>query len=269
MKQNMDRPRFSIITAAHIWNEDRADKFKVCLESIKNQDYDHKRFEHIIVNDGSTYEFSVPDYPWIRVINQQNLQRITAYNNGFKEAQGQIFTVLDADDEYDPTYLSSVDTAFREFPDYRMFNFGCTFVHKDGGSANRDPFRPKEEAVGHEVFGGGNIVWGTFVWDRRVYDDIGAFPPPVIKDIDCSEINYSKGPRELVIASPYDFSAAAQMEFPEIRQYFFVDQVSEPAKIIKELGNPFGQDYYLFYKFTRKYHCKPIEGKYLYIVHLR
>ena len=154
MRKNMDNPRFSIVTAVHIANEDRAKKFEVCLESIKNQDYDHKRFQHIIVNDGSTYEFKIPDWPWIKVINQPNLQRITAYNNGFKEATGDIFTLLDSDDEYASDYLSSVDSFFREYPDYRMFNFGCTFISKDGGKANRDPFSPKEENVGHEIFGG-------------------------------------------------------------------------------------------------------------------
>lgn len=263
------QPRFSIVTAVHLDSESRAKKFELCLESIKNQDYDHEKFKHIIINDGSTWEFKVPDWPWLKVINQPNLQRMAAYNAGFEKATGEIFTVLDSDDEYANDYLSSVDKLFRQYPDYLMFNFGCRYISKDGGTSNRDPFRPKEEAVGHEIFGGGNIVWGTFVWDRKVYDDLGAYPPPVIKDIDCGELNYSVGPRELNTASPYDFSAYAQMEYPEIRKFFFVDQVHEPKKIIKELGNPFGNDYYLFYKYTRKYHCKPIDNKYLYIVHLK
>ncbi len=261
--------RFSVITAAHIWNEDRAKKFDACIESIKNQDFDHEQFEHIIIDDGSTFKYTYPSYPWLRVIRQENLQRITAYNNGFKEATGEIFTVLDSDDEYDRSYLTHIDRAFREFPGFKMFNFGCTFIHKDGGTARRDPFRPKEQEIGHEVFGGGQIVWGTFVWHRSIYDDIGAFPPPIIKDIDCTEINYSQGPRDLNVASPYDFSAAAQMEFPEIRQYFFVPQAEADWKIIKELGNPFGQDYYLFYKYTRKFKSKPLDGEYLYRVHIR
>lgn len=261
--------KFSIITAAYIWNEDRSDKFKACLESVKNLDYDHNQLEHIIVDDGSPIAFDYPRYPWIKVIKQENLQRITAYNNGFKEASGEIFMVLDSDDEYEPTYLSRIDRASKEYPDYKMFNVGCSFIHKDGGVSNRAPFQPKEETVGHELFGGGQIVWGTFSWHRSIYEDLGAFPPPIIKDIDCSAINYSKGPRDLNIASPYDFSAAAQMEFPEIRQFFFVPQAEADWKIIKELGNPFGQDYYLFYKYTRKYHCKPLLDEYLYKVHIR
>ena len=65
--------------------------------------------------------------------------------------------------------------------------------------------------------------------------------------------------------TPYDFSAAAQIEFPELRQFFMVDHEAEPHKIIKELGNPWGQDYYLFFKYTRKYHSKAVR-ECLYIV---
>ena len=48
--------------------------------------------------------------------------------------------------------------------------------------------------------------------------------------------------------------------------YFMVNFEDEPDKIIKELGNPWGNDFYLFYKYTRQYVSKPID-EYLYIVH--
>ena len=112
------------------------------------------------------------------------------------------------------------------------------------------------------------MKWKTksYVSIRSVYDKLGAFPPHRVQNIDCSELNYG-GPRVLWMTSPYDFSAHAQLEFPEIRQYFMVNHVAEPHKIIKELGNPWGNDYYLFYKYTRKYHSKPIDEKWLYIVY--
>ena len=128
--------------------------------------------------------------------------------------------------------------------------------------------------VGHEVFGGGNIVNGTFVFHRSVYKDLGGYPPDVVKDIDCTDINYPAFPgqekpyiRDLHANTPYDFSAFMQLKYPEIRQYFMVDHEAEPSgKIIKELGNPWGNDYALFYQYTRKYHSKPIK-EYLYKVH--
>ncbi len=258
----MKQYTFSIITPVYISHEPRAKQFKRCLASIHNQTYPKDLIEHIIINDGSTIPFSIPDYKWIRVINQPNMQRITAYENGLRLAKNEIICLLDSDDTYVGTYLEKVNKMFNDYPNYDMVNFGSIHIHKDGKQTRRDPFEPKERKIGHEIFGGGNIVNGTFVFKKKVYDDLGGYPPPLIKNIDCTAINYPAGGdmvRELTMASPYDFSAYAQLEFPEIRQYFMVDVDSEPHKIIKELGNPFGQDYYLFYKYTRKYHSKPVK----------
>ncbi|HDY86859.1 MAG TPA: glycosyltransferase, partial [bacterium] len=180
-----------------------------------------------------------------------------------------IIVLLDSDDEYMPDYLEKVDKMFQENPEYKLFNFGCFFEHSDEGGKRlkRGPFIPKEREIGHEVFGGGNIVNGTFAFHRSVYEDLGAYPSALIKDIDCSEINYGKV-RDLHMNTPYDFSAYAQLEYPEIRQFFMVDHEAEPNKIVKELGNPWGNDYYLFYKYTRKYHSKPVDEN-LYVVHIR
>lgn len=266
----MGRIRFSIITPIHISSEEeerRVRLFKLCIESVKNLNYDKSRIEHIIVNDGSVIPFDVPSYPWIRIINQEHYQKITAYQNGFNNAKGEIITMLDSDDEYDPDYLVEVDRMYKKYPSYHVFNFGCKYIHKDESISLRGPFRPKKKKVGHEVFGGGNIVNGTYVFDRTVYSDIGAFPPHCIENVDCSSINYG-GVRNLYMSSPFDFSAYAQITFPEIQQFFLINKEEEPNKVIREIGNPFGQDYFLFYKITRKYHSKPVE-KYLYLVHPR
>lgn len=265
--RNMDDLRFSIITPINATDEKRVEDFQRCLESVRKQSFSRRKFEHIIVNDGSTVPLNIPDREYIRVLDQINLNRVTAYNNGIANAKGEIICLLDSDDEYDPDYLFEVNKMFIENPEYKMFNFGCKFIHKDGGEAERGPFEPKELEVGHESFGGGHIVNGTFVFYRSVYEDLGAYPKHHIENIDCRELNYG-GPRELWMWSPYDFSAAAQMEFPDMRQYFMVNHVNEPYKIVQELGNPWGNDYYLFYKYTRKYHSKPIDKK-LYIVHLK
>lgn len=258
--------RFSIITPIYL-SQLEADRriplFKKCIESINNQTYDHSDFEHIIVNDGSSLSITIPSYPHLRVINQPNLNRLTAYNTGFKEATGEIFFCLDSDDEFESNYLELVDKASKEFKKYKLFNFGCRFKHADGGTNTRDPFEPKKEKVGHEVFGGGRIVNGTFVFKKEVYDKLGAFPEG-IKTIDVPWYKRT----ELFWTSPFDFSAYAQAEFPEIQPYFQVKHPDHPKGLPKELGNPWGNDFYLFYKYTRKYHSKPIK-EYPYIVNLK
>ena len=264
----MKQYTFSIILPVYVGNEKKAKQLKRAIDSINKQTYPKELFELIIVNDGSIIPFTIPDYTWIKVVNQQNMQRITAYENGFKQAKNEVICMLDSDDKYLGIYLEKVNQILNEYPNYSMLNFGSIHIHKDGKATTRDPFEPKELEIGHEIFGGGNIVNGTFVFKKEVYDDLGGFPEPIIRNIDCTEINYPAGGnmvRELTIASPYDFSAYAQIQFPEIRKYFMVDVDNEPNKVIKELGNPFGQDYYLFYKYTRKYHSKPIK-EYLYKV---
>lgn len=255
---------FSIVTPIYAWNQEKADQLVRCIESVHQQTYPKDMIEHVIVNDGSIVALQIPDYPWIKVITQTNKQRITAYNNGIKEAKNEVIWMLDADDELLPDALDVIDIAYQLNPKYQMFNFGCSYVHKDGNITTRDAFEPKVKGRGHEVFGGGNIVNGTFVFTKKIFDKLGAFPEHEIHGIDCTDINYPAGGemvRDLIMASPYDFSAWFQMEFPETRQFFMVNVDSEPDKVIKEVGNPFGNDYALFYKFTRKYRSKPLRER--------
>lgn len=267
--------KYSIVTPVYLYDQERAKLFKKCIQSVRKQHFDNILYEHIIVNDGSILPFNISKHNNIRVINQPNLQRITAYNTGLKEAKGEIIVLLDSDDELEPNALQIIDEAFKKNPTQRIFNFGCSFIHKDGATNQRGPFRPKKKKVGHVVFGGGNIVNGTFVFKREVYDKLGGFPEHHIKDIDCTELNYpahseQEKPfiRDLWMTSPYDFSAYAQLEFREIQKFFMVKHPDHPKLLVRELGNPFGNDYYLFYKYTRKYHSKPID-EYILKVHLK
>jgi len=257
-----NKPFASIITPFHCWNSYRQKSIVRAISSLERQSYPN--FEHIIINDGSVEPFDYPAHPWIKLIKQDHLERVNALRTGMEAATGDVFCFLDSDDEYKPTYLQEVRDMFLRFPNYKMFNFGCEYLHKDGGITFRAPFHPKKLKVGHEKFGGGNIVNGTFVFHRSVYNDLGGYPPehtPVSAE-QLAELNYTLAP-QLSVSSPYDFSALAQIQFPEIRPYF---QTDEPDKVIKELGNPWGNDFYLWYKYTRKYHSKPMKT-YLYQVH--
>lgn len=258
-------PKFSIILPVSVRTEERRETLNRALESIEKQTF--RDFEVILINDGSTVEFTVPSFEWLKIVDVPHGERIIAANAGFRKVKGKWICQLDSDDEYDPQYLEKVNEMIKTYPKYNLFNFGVKYIHHDGHETFRDPFEPKKLRVGHETFGGGTIVKGTYVFSKKVLKDLKGYPPPRIKEIDCTEINYG-GVRDLYMNTPYDFSAYAQLEFPEIRQYFMVNHEAEPHKIIKELGNPWGDDFYIFYKFTRKYHSKPVK-EYLYIAHPR
>lgn len=256
-------PKFSVLTPVHLWSQYRVDRFLACIQSIRNQTF--KDFEWIVIDDGSTVDFlweSIADIAI--VIHKSHEERIVAYNAGIEKAQGEWICFLDSDDEYKSKALEKFNKVIEEYPKQKLFNFGSVYSHKDGTFTFRDPFKPKRKGKGHEIFGPGNIVNGTFIFHRSLYEDLGLYPPTNIVDVDTSEINYG-GKRDLFMGSPWDFSAQAQIEFPEIRKYFFINKEEEPGKVIRELGNPWGNDYYLFYKFTRKYNSRVIK-EFLYIV---
>lgn len=262
-------PKFSIITPVHLWNDHRVEMFLHCIDSVAQQTF--KDFEWVVVDDGS-----VMDFRWdlikeaginAKIIHKTHEERVIAYNKAFEVAEGEWFTLLDSDDAYKPNALMKLAARIEKYPKDKMFNFGAMYKHKDGTVTYRDPFKPRRKKVGHVPFGGGNIVNGTFIFHRSIYDDMGGYPQDLIKDIDCTSINYG-GVRDLWMGSPYDFSAAAQLQYPQIQEYFLVNHEAEPEKIIKELGNPWGQDFFIFYKFTRKYHSRVFK-EYLYIVNPR
>lgn len=266
--------KFSVITPVHLWNDHRVEMFMKCFDSLKNQAF--RDFEWVVVDDGSTVPFR-----WdmlkesglnVKLIQRPHEERVIAYNAAFEVADGEWFALLDSDDEYRPNTLYKLKERIEKYPKDKMFNFGTIYQHKDGKVTYRDPFNPERKAIGHVKFGGGNVVNGSFIFHRSIYDEIGGYPQNRIEKVDCSAINYKDSDgnmiRDLYMGSPYDFSAAAQLMFPEMREYFMINHENEPEKIIKELGNPWGQDYFLFYKFTRKYHSRVFK-EYLHIVNPR
>lgn len=279
-------PKFSIITPIRLGNgssdrPDRIDRFIACIKSVAEQTF--KDFEWIIIDDGTPIEFNWkqiifnPDISQVNLVHKEHGERVIAYNRAFEIARGDWWCFLDSDDELKPNALERMDFRIEENLHYKMFNFGTIYAQEDGTFTFREPFTPKRLKVGHKIFGGGNIVNGSFVFHRSIYEDLGGYPGDengLVHNADCTEINYplfKEQPkpyiRDLYMGTPYDFSAAMQLKFPEIRRYFMVDHESEPSgKIIKELGNPWGQDFALWYQYTRKYHSKPIK-EYLYIVH--
>ena len=259
--------KFSIITPVHAWHKDKIKQLERCVSSVQNQSF--KDYEHIIIDDGSkkNIEF-VSKYDKVIYKKCAHMERVTSYNTGMRMAKGDWFCFLDSDDEYFSYALEAMNQMTEKNPDYKLFNFSSYHVNKNYGTITKGPYMPKKLKDGHESFGRGNIVNGTFFFHRSIYDKLGGYPGDengLIKDIDCSEVNYGKV-RDLHMGSPWDFSAAFQLEFPEMRGHFMIDRKTQPHKIICELGNPWGQDYALFYKYTRKYHCKSY-GIQLYIVH--
>lgn len=274
--------KYSIITPVHLWNPARVEKFLRCIKSVKVINYHD--FEWVVVDDGSTVEFlwdQLIDGFDLNIIHKEHQERVLAYNEAFKVAKGDWWIFLDSDDELDPEIFQQLDQVIAKNPKYKMFNFGVKYINADGSTWQRGPFKPKKKKVGHEVFGGGNIVNGSFIFHRSIWEDLGGYgdrevdDKGYVRDVDCTKINYpmffgQKPPiiRDLFLGTPYDFSAWFQLKYPEQQKFYMVKHPDHPKLLVKELGNPWGQDHAIFYQYTRKYHSLPVD-LYLYVCYPR
>ena len=263
-------PTFSILTPIYIHSPQRKEGLIRAIHSVGCQTF--KDFEHIVIDDGSPVVFEELEklqalYPnLVYQKNADHLERFNCYHDAFEKSTGEWFVMLDSDDILSPYALELYYKTIQENLDYKIFNFGCIYVHKDGRITHRGPFAPAKLEVGHEEFGKGQIVNGTFIFHRSIYEELGGLPHGIITPEDQDEMEKIYGRRgELSMTSFWDFSCMAQLEMPEMRKFCMVDHETEPNKIIQELGNPAGNDFYLFFKYTRKFHSLP-KDLYLYFV---
>jgi len=213
------------------------------VDSILRQTYPH--WELIIVDDGCRDEipqladdFAEKDKR-IRVIHHpENLQRVVSRNDGMKMATKDWICWLDSDDEYLKTYLEVLNSYMTEdFPGYMCYHFGATIIRM-GFQSVRESYEILEEGGGMAKFPSGHIGAGSFVFHKECLEKVGYLPEAI---------------------NPYLFADMAKNESPEIIEWYGPIPTNKvPAS--KTLGNPWGEDWYMFYKITRKYKskCLPI-----------
>lgn len=104
------------------------------LRSVLGQTFG--RFEVVIVDDGSTdgsadEARSVHDER-IRLVSQQNAGVSAARNRGIAEARYDLIAFLDADDEWEPTYLETQYNLYKKYPDCSVYACNYEFCNADG-----------------------------------------------------------------------------------------------------------------------------------------
>lgn len=105
------------------------------LESLRAQTY--KDFEIVMVNDGSKDRsvevvnsfLSMHPLPNFHLISQTNGGTASARNLGIERAQGKYIAFLDADDEWQPTYLEAVVCLIRKYPQCDVF--GTAYAYRE------------------------------------------------------------------------------------------------------------------------------------------
>jgi len=233
----MKEPTFSIITPTR--NRDgRYERGALtrCITSVENQTYNHDLFEHILVDDGNPEPITVTNLFANQVIvrHEEPTERYIAYNDGMKAAKNDWIVFLDDDDEYVPYYLEYLAEAIKKNPKFKVFNYGGMVLFKKDPSMKARPVVEFEQKIGAEVQSG-DIVNGQFAFHKSCLKKSGMMP------------------NTTSLWEAYDTCG--------IPGY-------GSAEGMRPLGNPYGQDFYLFYKLTRHYISKPME-LFLYICHWR
>ncbi|WP_369997944.1 glycosyltransferase family 2 protein [Winogradskyella sp.] len=112
-------PFFSVVVTVY----NKSNFIESTLKSVLNQSF--KRFELIVVNDGST-DNSVE---LIKTFKDSRLQLITTRNQGasnsrnlgIEKANCDYIALLDGDDTWDLEYLKTVSEAIAKFPDEKIY----------------------------------------------------------------------------------------------------------------------------------------------------
>jgi len=200
------------------------------LRSIQSQSY--RFWEAIVVDDCSTEPVeklveSLKDSRISCLRQEKRGERLLAWNRGFKEAKTDWLAMLCSDDALLPHCLEVLSSAVQAHPEAKVFNFQEALVGENGSLRIRNLFQPKQLETGHEFFCSGGISTGNFIFKKECLSEVGYFPET---------------------SNFWEFSRLAKEEFPEIAEKCYKG----------ELGNPWGEDYFLFFKLTRKYHSIPL-----------
>ncbi|MFQ6609943.1 MAG: glycosyltransferase [Fidelibacterota bacterium] len=134
----------SIITPSY----NRKDELVHLIQSIQDQSVDHRLFEHIISDDGSTDGTKDLvtrlagdlEYPLI-FIEQSNQGPGAARNHGIEKARGELLLFIDSDCEAHPNWIETIYHEYKSNP----------FDACGGPDGARDDFTPLQQAINYAM----------------------------------------------------------------------------------------------------------------------
>lgn len=144
------------------------------IKSVISQTY--KNWEMIIVNDGSkdNSEEIVMSYaknePRIHYIKQDNAGSAAARNNGIRQCNGQYIALLDADDLWEPDFLSS-QIQFMGEKQAQLVHCSYKRINEQGNEILR-PFIAKKEVSIKNMQMTNHIACLTGLYDCSTYGKI-------------------------------------------------------------------------------------------------
>jgi glycosyltransferase involved in cell wall biosynthesis len=191
-------------------------------------------YEIVVVDDASTDDTVKSIQKWQKKfpVNIQllkftdHMERVVAMNAGFRAATGDWLMLLDSDDEMMSNFKQVFEKALDEHPRARLFNWGSV-VQCPGKTKIREPFKPGIAPTGQtKVFKSGQIFSGGFIFEKKLLYEAGFLPD---------------------VSNPYSFGESVLSRYPELKPLYTLPT----GEIRTDIGNPWGNDFGLFYALTR------------------
>jgi glycosyltransferase involved in cell wall biosynthesis len=158
-------------------NFNHAQYLGAAIQSVLKQTYGN--FEIIVVDDGSTdnsREVVARFGEQVRYIWQENQGLSAARNTGIRAAQGAFVGVLDADDMYELSFLSTLISILEANPDAGAVYCGYRFVdHKNNPLPQIEARQIPAEQLYQDLVDGNFLVPESMLVRRHCYEQVGPF----------------------------------------------------------------------------------------------
>jgi glycosyltransferase involved in cell wall biosynthesis len=163
----MTEPLVSIVVLCHNYGR----YLPEAIESALAQDYPN--LEVLVIDDGSTdasLEIAERYRDRVNVLTQPNQGLARTCNRGAKEATGEHFLFLSADDRLEPTYVSELIAALGRTPEAAFAYCAARLFGAESGIAPARPFSA------FSLIRGRNYINGSALTRRAAYLAAGGYP---------------------------------------------------------------------------------------------